>query len=529
VRGTVEAPPPSKQKSTMKVKPARKRILPLGAIIGAAALAMLLIPVAQASAAPPTLSVNITGSGAGEVTGGPGEPSEIACSYASPGPQTGVCSTSMVYIEEFETFVMLLARTPAEGSEFTGAWSREGGTPLGGCGPASSECIVAAEEGEEVKIGVEFTAAPNPPTLSVNLKGSGTGEVTGEPGEPNIECFYASPGPQSGTCSTSMVYIEEFETFVMLLARTPAEGSESTGAWSREGGTPLGGCGPASSECIVAAEEGEEVKIGVEFTEIVPPPSNLKVNVEEGEGTVVSNPAGISCGSECEEAFEEGGKVTLTASPAPGYLFKSWKKCDTGGVNGRQCTITATSSLKEVGAKFVKVWSLSASKAGSGIGKVQTSPGGILCLYNCSEAEAVFKEGSVTVKQAAAKHNHFVQWLGDCSGSEPTCSVSMTEAHSVEAEFAPDTQYTLSFSKEGGGQGSVKSKPSGLLCGYTCNSQVASFYSGEEVLITYKLNKGTTKLEWTTGAGTCTGSTEALEGTCTVPMSSAKELVAKFS
>jgi hypothetical protein len=385
----------------------------------------------------------------------------------------------------------------------------------------------------------------------VEVVGTGNGEVSsvggifgsGEyEGAPPIECSYASPGPATGTCEDAMTEYEP-GLWAIGLHEVAAPGSEF-GGWIVEEGGFFFGCeeeaecpiltevgGSSGEDAVVTAificeeeiEEGEECGGGGEET------PNLKVNIEEGSGTVVSSPAGIECGGKCEAEFEEGGKVTLTASPAPGYLFKSWKKCDTGGVNGRQCTITATSSLKEVGAKFVKVWNVSASKAGSGIGKIQTSPGGILCLYNCSEAEAAFKEGSVTVKQAAAKHNHFVQWLGDCSGSEPTCTLSATEDHSVEAEFAPDTQYALTFSKTGGGQGSVKSKPSGLLCGYTCSSQVASYYSGEEVLITYKLNKGTTKLTWSTGGGTCTGSTEALEGTCTVPMSSAKTLVADFS
>jgi altronate dehydratase len=44
------------------------------------------------------------------------------------------------------------------------------------------------------------------------------------------------------------------------------------------------------------------------------------------------------------------------------------------------------------------------------------------------------------------------------------------------------------------------------------------------VEVTVALNKGTTKVNWTTGSGTCTGN--AL--TCTVNMSSSHTLVAKF-
>ncbi len=44
--------------------------------------------------------------------------------------------------------------------------------------------------------------------------------------------------------------------------------------------------------------------------------------------------------------------VTLTASPAPGFLFKG-SKCH-GSIIGRQCTVTM-SEAKEVGAKFIQL------------------------------------------------------------------------------------------------------------------------------------------------------------------------------
>jgi hypothetical protein len=377
-------------------------------------------------------------------------------------------------------------------------------------------------------------------TFTIEPEGSGSGtvvapvgfeEVGGGFGFEELEC---SGPPASGTCE------QEFEGFLLgeEVTASAAPGSEFAG-WTSSGSFLGNTCTGTSNLCeftlngsaVLAATfclEGQslaECLGGVE----------LAVNVEEGSGTVVSSPAGIQCGATCTAVFGEGEKVTLTASPAAGYAFKSWKGCDTGGVNGRQCTVTM-SSAKTVGVKFVKTYDLTAKKAGSGLsglGKVQTSPGGILCLYNCKEGRAAFKEGTaVTVKQAAAKHNHFVKWLGDCTGSGETCTLSMTANHEVSAEFAPDTQHRLTISKSGGGQASIKTKPSGVLCGYTCATEVAYFYAGETVEITVKLNKGTTKLTWKAGfgeQGTCTGSTEALESTCTVPMSSDTSLTAQLS
>ena len=90
---------------------------------------------------------------------------------------------------------------------------------------------------------------------------------------------------------------------------------------------------------------------GPDQTFTTPPVSpliGLTANIDEGEGTVVSSQPGIECGATCKAEFKEGSKVTLTASPATGYAFRGWRKCDTGGTNGRQCTVTI-SSAKEVG------------------------------------------------------------------------------------------------------------------------------------------------------------------------------------
>ena len=292
-------------------------------------------------------------------------------------------------------------------------------------------------------------------------------------------------------------------------------------------------CGPEEAICAIGGEEGEnEFEVTATFAaEAGPETPNVKLNIEEGEGTVVSNPAGLECTgaapTSCEKELPEGS-VKLTASPAPGYLFKSWKKCDTGGVNGRQCTITATSSLKEVGAKFVKVFSLEGSKTG-GQGILNTSPGGVNCGYACSSSTALYKAGSVTVKQKAAKHFHFVEFTGgtgsasSCNGEE-TCTFTIGAGSSIEEVYAPDAQNTLSLAKEGGGQGFVKTKPTNINCGYTCTAAEASFYASEEAAVTVTLGKGTSSVTWVSGAGTCTGNATS----CSVPMSSSHSLVAKF-
>jgi hypothetical protein len=67
-----------------------------------------------------------------------------------------------------------------------------------------------------------------------------------------------------------------------------------------------------------------------------------------GSGTVVSNPSGVSCGTDCSHTYTSGTAVTLTATPASGSAFAGWS----GACSGTgACTVTM-SGARSVGAAF---------------------------------------------------------------------------------------------------------------------------------------------------------------------------------
>jgi hypothetical protein len=396
--------------------------------------------------------------------------------------------------------------------------------------------------------------------VTVTVSGTGSGEVSSAEGahayapafppiyqgEPPIECSYASPGPQSGACSDEMEDLEEGFVATALTAK-PAPGSEFAG-WTISGGQNFGeifqgACQTTEGEkglptnnwlnCFAYEETGagENVTVTAKFTAETGFPLTVQ---KTGEGTVVSSPKGIECGSKCKKSFE--GTVTLTASPATGYAFSAWAGCTTH--TGLTCTVEM-SKAKTVKATFVATPSLTIEKTGSGQGKVSAT--GIGCDENCPRAVAAVKTGtSVTVKVTPAKGSEaavFENGTGSasaCSGG--TCSFTISEESSVQVKFnaIPTNKLTVKLTGPAAYKGKVTGKGtvkgltgSAINCGSGCTMQRESFFATDSVTLTAAAGTGYTFSGWSLEegeAGTCTGNTTP----CTVPTSSQTVLLAEF-
>ena len=75
--------------------------------------------------------------------------------------------------------------------------------------------------------------------------------------------------------------------------------------------------------------------------------AELNVNVTGG-GTVTSNLAGIYCTSTCGASYGDGTMVTLTATPASGYIFAGWS----GACSGAGSCVVTMSAAESVTARF---------------------------------------------------------------------------------------------------------------------------------------------------------------------------------
>ncbi len=169
-----------------------------------------------------------------------------------------------------------------------------------------------------------------------------------------------------------------------------------------------------------------------------------------GSGSVSSSPAGIDCGLVCSYSFSLSTSVTLTASPAAGSSFAGWSGSGCSGTS--TCTVTM-SAARAVNAEFAVVppglFNLALSKSGTGGGTVTSSPAGIDCGSDCSES---FVDGSsVTLTAKPTAGSSFAGWSGSgCSGAS-TCTVVMSEARAVTAQFTkrPSNKFKVRSVKVG--------------------------------------------------------------------------------
>jgi uncharacterized protein (DUF2141 family) len=253
-----------------------------------------------------------------------------------------------------------------------------------------------------------------------------------------------------------------------------------------------------------------------------PPISNHLLTVNKsgnGTGLVISNPAGINCGSTCSASFASGTTVTLTAVPDPGLTFSGWSGACSGTSTTCQVTLTqALSVTASFSTSVITNYSLDVYKSGNGTGLITSNPAGINCGSTCS---ASFASGTtVTLTAIPDPGSTFSGWLGAC-GLNPTCQVTMTQSMSVSASFslASPTDYTLDIFKSGSGNGLITSNPAGINCGSTCS---ASFPSGSTVTLTAVPDPGSTFGGW---LGACSG----LSPICQVTMSQAFSVIATFN
>jgi len=189
--------------------------------------------------------------------------------------------------------------------------------------------------------------------------------------------------------------------------------------------------------------------------------------------------------------YNFGTTVTVTATPASGYVFSGWS----GACSGTGACSVVMNANKTVTANFTAGYTLTiaVSPAGSGT----TSPAAGTYTYT---------SGTVNITATPASGYVFSGWSGACTGTG-TCSVTMSANRSVTANFTSGYTLTTAVSPTGGG---------------TTNPAVGAhvYSSGTVVPVTATPSTGYVFSSW---SGACTGA-----GTCSVTMNANKTVTANF-
>ena len=172
-----------------------------------------------------------------------------------------------------------------------------------------------------------------------------------------------------------------------------------------------------------------------ELSNCVVPPRTLDVDkAGTGSGTVTSDPAGINCGEDCTQDYDDGTDVTLTATPGDNAEFTGWSGACTNATG--TCTVTMDQA-REVTATFaLDTYALSVTRRGPGT--VTSDPAGIDCGQDCAQSYDPGTE--VTLTATPGDNATFTGWSGACSNAAGACTVTMDQVRNVTARFARNLQ-----------------------------------------------------------------------------------------
>jgi hypothetical protein len=262
-----------------------------------------------------------------------------------------------------------------------------------------------------------------------------------------------------------------------------------------------GACSGAGTSCTVTMDSAKTVTANFESKQ-----HSLSINASgTGSGSITKTVNGQVTNN---NSFPHGTVVTLIATPQDNSDFSVWSGDCSGAVNS--CTVTMDANKSATGKFDLKKYSLTLSNGGTGSGSIGKTTGGL------PTNETSFVHGTVVILTATPTvGSDFTGWLGACSGTAMTCTITMDSAKTVNANFAIKT-YSLAITYPGTGAGSVRKTVNGQL------TSSNSFEHGTVVTISATPQSWSNFTAW---GGDCSGAVP----TCTITMNANKNVQVIFS
>jgi uncharacterized protein (DUF2141 family) len=325
-------------------------------------------------------------------------------------------------------------------------------------------------------------------SLTVSIAGNGSGSVTSVPA--GIDC--------TADCGATFD-----PNITVTLTATPGTETVFTG-WSD-------GCSGTGS-CTVSMDQARSVTATFTLNKYA-----LSVIVAgTGSGSVSSNPAGISCESDCSESYDYNTSVELSAMPDTGSTFTGWSDgCSGAG----SCTVSMDQARSVSAAFSLNQYTVQADANGNGSGTISSNPAGISFTYQDQSTATIsdLDHGSSITLTATASAGSSVSWSG-CAATggtavEATCTFSFLDDNKTVTATFTLNQYTVQANASGNGSGTVSSDVGGINYSYpSLNSGTSLALSqGSTITVTATADPGST-VSWSG----CPGSEgTAFIATCT--------------
>ena len=361
-----------------------------------------------------------------------------------------------------------------------------------------------------------------PPSGTFTQVSAGVSHTCGVKTDGSVACWgrdnygQSTPPPTVSSVSPLTATLNESTTFTIhgnnLTTDTAFWIDQCEGVTQLSGGTDTQRqfrCTPSWStgtkDAVVKDRSGGNVLLDFEVN-VTQKQYELTVS-KTGTGQGIVTGQGINCGSDCAENLNANTSVSLTATPSADSIFSGWS----GACSGTGTCQVTMNQAKNITATFtLKKYALTVTKTGNGNGNVTGQ--GISCGSDCSEQYDNNTQVNLTATPNTG--SSFTSWSGACSGSSPSCQVTMNQTRSVTAIFTQ--KHELTIGKAGTGQGSVTGQ--GISCGTDCAEQ---YDKNTQVILTATPNTGSRFISWN---GACSGSLSL----CSVPMTAAQTVTATF-
>jgi hypothetical protein len=444
-----------------------------------------------------SLTVNTAGNGQGTVTTPDTEP-DVSCSA-----NAGTCVANAPR----QSTVTLQAQPSAD--SIVASWS--------GCTPSADKLTCTVTMAGARSVTATFQPATYVLTARANALYGATGTLSTTDAAPTISCPTGA-GPCTGSAANG--------ASVTLHAQPGANSLVSS--WSP-------GCTPSADKLTCTLTMMGPRSVSVTFqprTYVLTASANGTFGATGTVSTTDTAPP-ISCttgAGPCTGSATNGATVTLRAQPGAGSLVASWSGC-APSPDKLTCTVAMTGA-KSVAATFQPAtYALTARATGlyGATGTVSTTDTAppISCATGAGPCTGSAANGAtVTLRAGAGAGSLVASWSGCTpSADKLTCTVAMTWAKSVTANFQPAT-YVLTASANGafGATGTVSTTDTAppISCATGVGACTGSAANGATVTLRAEPGAGSLVSAWSG----CTPSADKL--TCTLTMTAARSVTATF-